>query len=165
MTDEERVVVSTPGYFKNLTEILKTEPKRNIANYMLWRVARASIGYLNKDARAVSEEFAKNITGKTATTPRWKLCVGAAAGSFSAAIGKMYVLKHFNHEAKDIMLEMVTDIREEFKTILDEVMHVFDANRSIFSSLTFGLVWCVLLHCYHRSHGWIPKPRTELTAN
>ncbi|TRY72219.1 hypothetical protein TCAL_03874 [Tigriopus californicus] len=121
VTDEERVVVSTPGYFKNLTEILKTEPKRNIANYMLWRVARASIGYLNKDARAVSHEFAKNITGKTATTPRWKLCVGAAAGSFSAAIGKMYVLKHFNHDAKDIMLEMVTDIRQEFKTILDEI--------------------------------------------
>ena len=44
----ERVVVSTPGYLKNFTTILASEPKRNIANYMLWRAARASIGFLNK---------------------------------------------------------------------------------------------------------------------
>ena len=46
--DNERVVVSTPSYFKNFTTILATEPKRNVANYMLWRAARASIGFLNK---------------------------------------------------------------------------------------------------------------------
>ena len=44
----ERVVVSTPGYLRNFTSILASEPKRNIANYMLWRAARASIGFLNK---------------------------------------------------------------------------------------------------------------------
>jgi predicted metalloendopeptidase len=33
----------------------------------------------------------------------------------------MYVLKHFNHDAKKSMLEMVGDIREEFRKILDEV--------------------------------------------
>ena len=115
------MVVSTPGYLKNLTAILSTEPKRNVANYLLWRAARASIGFLNKEARLISEEFAKNVTGKTASTPRWKKCVGSAAGSFSAAIGKMYVLKHFNEEAKKSMLEMTRDIRAEFKTIIDEV--------------------------------------------
>ena len=44
----ERVVVSTPGYLRNFTTILASEPKRNIANYMLWRASRASIGFLNK---------------------------------------------------------------------------------------------------------------------
>ena len=46
--DNERVVVSTPSYFRNFTTILATEPRRNVANYMLWRAARASIGFLNK---------------------------------------------------------------------------------------------------------------------
>ena len=44
----ERVVVSTPGFLRKLTVILSTEPKRNVANYMMWRAARASIGFLNK---------------------------------------------------------------------------------------------------------------------
>lgn len=114
-------MVNTPGYLKNLTDILSTEPKRNVANYMLWRAARASIGFLNKSAREIIEEYAKNITGKTETTPRWKSCVSSASGSFSAAVGKMYVIKHFHDAAKDDMLEMVSDIRHEFKKILNEI--------------------------------------------
>ena len=67
MEPDERIIVSTPGFMKNLTEILAKEPKRNIANYMLWRAARASIGYLNKEATLITEEYAKNITGKYET--------------------------------------------------------------------------------------------------
>ena len=52
---------------------------------------------------------------------RWKSCVSSAGDSFSAAVGKMYVSKHFQEAAKDGMLEMVQDIREEFKIILNEV--------------------------------------------
>ena len=95
--------------------------QRNVANYMLWRAARASLGFLNKEAREVIEEYAKNITGKTDTTPRWKTCVSSAAGGFSAAVGKMYVSKHFHDAAKDDMLEMVADIRHEFRKILNEI--------------------------------------------
>ena len=114
-------MVNTPGYLRNLSTILTSESKRNIANYMLWRATRASVGFLNKAARDIIEEYAKNITGKTATQPRWKSCVSSAAGSFSAAVGKMYVSKYFKEDAKDSMLEMVQDIREEFRLILNEV--------------------------------------------
>ena len=126
----ERIVVNTPGYLQNLTQILASEPKKNIANFMLWRATRASIGFLNKAARNVIEEYAKNITGKTETTPRWKSCVGSAAGSFSAAVGKMYVSKHFKEDAKTSMLEMVGDIREEFQQILNEISWMDDKTRA-----------------------------------
>jgi predicted metalloendopeptidase len=78
-------VVSTPDYLRNLTVILRTESKRNVANYMLWRAAQVSLGFLNKAARDITEEYSRNITGKKEETPRWKQCVGSAAGSFSAA--------------------------------------------------------------------------------
>ena len=121
MTDDERIVLNTPGYLRNLTTLLSTEPKRNIANYMMWRAARASIGFMNKAARDIVEEYARNATGKLATTPRWKTCVGSAAGSFAAAVGKMFVTKHFKEDAKGAMLEMVNDIRTEFGHLLNEV--------------------------------------------
>ena len=70
----ERVVVNTPGYLLNLTKILETEPKRNVANYMLWRAARSSMSFLNKASRDIIDEYGKNITGKTDTPPRWKNC-------------------------------------------------------------------------------------------
>merc|ERR1719412_1402680 len=117
----ERVVVSTPDYLRNFTSIINSEPKRNVANYMLWRAARASIGFLNKDARDIIEEYSRNVTGKKATTPRWKSCVGSASGSFSAAVGKMYVIKHFKEGAKESVLEMVNDIKEEFRNIFNQI--------------------------------------------
>ena len=139
--DAERVVVSTPGYLRNLTEILRTEPRRNVANYMMWRAARASVGFLNEEIRSIGEEFVKNVTGKTETPPRWKKCVGSAAGSFSAAVGKMYVQKHFNHKAKDSMLEMVTDIRQEFSRILNEVGGWVDSDSVVFAPARRHAKW------------------------
>lgn len=138
---DERVILITPGYLKNLTEILATEPKRNVANYMMWRAARASVSFLSKAAREISEEYTQRVTGQKTTSPRqdfsyfvlendgslklkflrWKKCVESASSSFSAAVGKMYVERHFRHEAKETMLEMVADIREEFKQLLNEV--------------------------------------------
>ena len=95
------------------------EPKRNLANYMLWKVALSTLSYLDKASRDTIEEYARNVSGKKDDTPRWKTCVGSAAGSFSTAIGKPYVLKHFNDESKEIMLEMVSDLRNEFESILN----------------------------------------------
>lgn len=126
----KKLGIITQPFFQNLTEILAKEPKRNVANFMLWRATRASIGFLDKSARSVIEEYAKNITGKTETTPRWKSCVGSAAGSFSAAVGKMYVSKHFKEDAKTSMLEMVSDIREEFQQILNEISWMDDKTRT-----------------------------------
>merc|ERR1719305_1195455 len=104
-----------------LTKILAEEPKRNIANYMLWKVALSTLGYMDKSSRDLVEQYSRDASGKTDDTPRWKTCVSTAAGSFSAAVGQLYVTKHFNEEAKEKMMEMVHDIKDEFKMILDEV--------------------------------------------
>ena len=88
---------------------------------MLWKVALSTLSYLDKASRDVIEDYARNVSGKKDDTPRWRTCVSSAAGSFSAAIGKPYVMKHFNEESKETMLEMVADIKDEFKDILKKV--------------------------------------------
>ena len=49
---------------------------RTIANYMFWRVARASLGYFNEAARKIQLEYRKNVTGTKEQTPRWRICTG-----------------------------------------------------------------------------------------
>ena len=49
---------------------------RVISNYMMWRAARASLGYFTEDARKIQLDFAKNVTGKKSDTDRWKQCTG-----------------------------------------------------------------------------------------
>jgi len=57
-----------------------------------------------------------------ATVPRWKTCVDSASGHFAAVIGKLYVEKHFKEDAKNAMNEMVSDIKEEFRILINEVL-------------------------------------------
>merc|ERR1740129_386284 len=127
--ENERVIVDEPGYFQNLTKLLEKTEKRTIANYMMWRVARASLGYFTEEARKIQLEFAKNITGTKTETPRWKSCTGSASGSFGSPVGNLYVQKHFNQDAKEKMLEMVRDVRTEFDNILNEVDWMDEATR------------------------------------
>jgi membrane metallo-endopeptidase-like protein 1 len=74
--DDERVIVDEPGYLVNLTRLLPATPPRTLANYMMWRAARASLDYFTEAARKIQLEFAKNITGKKSGTERWKTCTG-----------------------------------------------------------------------------------------
>ena len=47
----EEIIVTEPEFFKNLSNLLADEPKRNVANYLIWRAVKSSLNYLNKDAR------------------------------------------------------------------------------------------------------------------
>merc|ERR1719150_456641 len=127
--DTERVILDEPGYLRNLTEILKRTPKRTIANYMFFRAASSSLGFFTKAARKVQEDYSKELTGTTSTTPRWKQCVGTASGIFSSVIGHLYVKKHFKEEAKRAMDEMVRDIRAEMDVILKSIQWMDDKTR------------------------------------
>ena len=49
---------------------------------MMWRTARASLGYFTESAQRIQLEFSKNITGTKSKTERWKACTGPISLSF-----------------------------------------------------------------------------------
>lgn len=72
---------------------------------------------------AIDVSLYKNIqiSGRTEREPRWKECVDIVSGSFSISVGALYVRKYFNEDAKKNAVEMVSNIRSEFKKILEQV--------------------------------------------
>jgi hypothetical protein len=46
-------------YLGNLTSILESEPTRNVANYMMWRVVKSAVGFTNKDALEILEGYTR----------------------------------------------------------------------------------------------------------
>ena len=91
--------------------------------------------------RSLLEEYERNMTGKTANKLRWKTCVSLVDEGLRAAVGKMYVLKHFKEPSKLDMIEMVKYIREEFAKIIDQVV-LF----SVISSLS-AEAFCTIFRC------------------
>uniref|UniRef100_A0A7G3AIY0 Putative m13 family peptidase n=1 Tax=Lutzomyia longipalpis TaxID=7200 RepID=A0A7G3AIY0_LUTLO len=129
VTEKEQIIISVPTFFKDLEEVLKTTPKRTIANYMMWRVSAFSSFFLTEELRKRQLVYSTAISGKQEQEPRWKECVDMTSGSLPISVGALYVRKHFKEDAKRTALEMVNGIRSEFQKILTTVPWMDDKTR------------------------------------
>ena len=131
--DETEVVnVAVPKYITDFRAYIATVSPRAQANYIVWRNIKFAMGYLNEEALQIKLAYSKVLTGKAQESPRWEKCVKSTAGldgtylyfyegSLTNAVGGMYARKHFNLDAKDVADQMVHNVREEFKKMLQEL--------------------------------------------
>ncbi|XP_078040555.1 M13 family metallopeptidase neprilysin 2 isoform X2 [Augochlora pura] len=119
--DDEVVIVSVPSYISDLEELLVSTPKRVQANYAIWRATASSVSYLTEEIRKKQLQYSTALSGRTEREPRWKECIDTVSGNLAISVGAMYVRKYFKEDAKKNALEMVADIRAEFKEILKRV--------------------------------------------
>jgi len=139
MVASEIVNVAVPKFLKDVKQLIaKTDPKV-VRNYMMWRYVMGSFGYMNEEARDITLEYSKVLSGTTTQPPRWETCVKRTAGlsgslywyegSLTIAVGSMYARKHFPLDKKNIADEMVTKIKKEFKIMLDELSWMDEPTR------------------------------------
>ncbi|XP_069690199.1 neprilysin-2-like [Periplaneta americana] len=121
ITEDEVIVVGVPSYIQGLERLLEQTPKRVLANYVMSRVAGASVNYMNQELRSRQLKFSTALSGKTEREARWKECIDIVSGGLSISVGSLYVRKFFKEEAKVKAMEMVEDIRNEFIDILMNV--------------------------------------------
>ncbi|XP_014207875.1 neprilysin-2-like [Copidosoma floridanum] len=121
VTEDEVVVVNVPTFITELEKLLMKTPKRVLANYLMWRVAESSIDYLDDEIRKQPFEFYKITKGIKKRKPRWKECMDFASDDLLISVGALYVRKYFNKDAKSTVVEMVSDIRNEFIKILHTI--------------------------------------------
>ncbi|XP_070137530.1 neprilysin-2 isoform X1 [Drosophila bipectinata] len=132
VAEDEMINLSVPSFFEDLGKLLAKTPKRVIANYMFWRIHGFSIGFLSEEFRKRQLQYATALSGRQEQEARWKECVDIATGSMDEeseedydslgiSVGSLYVRKHFHQDSKENALKMVTEIRDVFNDILDEV--------------------------------------------
>ncbi|XP_012252045.2 neprilysin-2 isoform X2 [Athalia rosae] len=127
--EDEVVIVNVPKYISDLEDLIKVTPKRVQANYVMWRVAGASVSYLNEEIRKRQLDYSTALSGKTEREARWKECIDIVSGSLSISTGALYVRKYFNENAKQNAVEMVADIRRQFTKILEKVEWMDETTR------------------------------------
>ncbi|XP_068624947.1 neprilysin-2 [Battus philenor] len=127
---EEITVVNVPSYLSDLEVLLEKTPKRVQSNYVMWRVAGASVSYLTDELRRRQLAYVTALSGKTERESRWKECVDTTSMSLSIAVGALYIRKYFNEASKAKAVEMVNDIRQQFQHTLEEVEWMDDITRS-----------------------------------
>jgi membrane metallo-endopeptidase-like protein 1 len=126
--ENEKIVIASPEYLENLGNLLTKTDKRTLGNYLAWRAAKASMIYLNEEARKIRHRYRKAIQGILVQSPTWKRCVEEIGfnnfdtDNFIYVASSMYVKKYFKPEAKKEMIELSDYIRKSFEdTVLPNI--------------------------------------------
>ncbi|XP_072945939.1 endothelin-converting enzyme homolog [Epargyreus clarus] len=123
ISENERIVVYAPDYFKNLTKVLKKyskteENQRIVTSYMMWQVSRSLSTYLSKSFRDATKILRKALFGSEGTEESWRYCVTDTNNAIGFAVGAMFVREVFHGEAKTQGEIMIDNIRTAFKNNL-----------------------------------------------
>lgn len=114
--------VAQPQFMSTLDSLLTAAPVKDWKAYLRWTV-------LANTAPALSSPFVKEgfrfnstvLRGVSEMRPRWKRCLALTDQALGEVLGQAYVRKNFTPEAKARALEMVRNIRSEFRSRLGQL--------------------------------------------
>jgi putative endopeptidase len=125
------VNVAQPEFLATVDSLLARAPVRTWRDYLRWRLLDATAPALSSPF--VRESFRFNGTilqGVKEMRPRWRRCLVATDAEMGEILGQAYVKQRFTPEAKARALEMVRNIRAEFRDRLGRVTWMSDATKA-----------------------------------
>ncbi|CAF1075040.1 unnamed protein product [Adineta ricciae] len=118
--DHDNVSISEVEYLRSVSLIISQQSPRVLQNYFIWRFMMNRAGNMPKRYRAIREQFDRVIRGTTAERPRSITCGVYVNTHMGFAVAKLYIKKHFDENARNQSLEMISDIRSAFIKMLNE---------------------------------------------
>ena len=112
----DAVNVAQPRFLAAVDSLLTGTPMSAWRDYLRWRLIATAAPALSTPF--VQESFRFNGTvlqGVKEMRPRWRRCLVATDNAMGEILGQAFVKKHFTPEAKARALEMVNNIRAEFR--------------------------------------------------
>ncbi|XP_061380294.1 endothelin-converting enzyme homolog isoform X1 [Danaus plexippus] len=134
ISDNERIVVYAPEYFRNLTRLVRKyskseEDQKTLTSYMMWQVSRSLSSYLSKSFRDATKILRKALFGSEGTEESWRYCVTDTNNAVGFAVGAMFVREVFHGEAKTQGEIMIDNIRAAFKKNLKNLIWMDEETR------------------------------------
>jgi predicted metalloendopeptidase len=124
-------IIRQPSYFEALNQILADVPIADWKTYFRFKLLSNAAPYLPKAfADADFDFFSRTISGIEENQPRWKRGVTATNGVLGETVGKLYVEKHFQEEAKARMDELIANLREAFRQSINELEWMTDSTKA-----------------------------------
>ena len=112
----EKVIVTDPNYFKEMSKLLETKPIEDIKLLLRWNAMNSALHLLSTDLETANWEFySKEMSGAKQQKPRDERALGNLNGAIGEALGKLYVDKKFPPEAKQQAKEMIDNVMLGFE--------------------------------------------------
>lgn len=114
LTSSEEIVVFDVNYVKFLSTILTNTSSRIITNYMIWRSTKTKIGALDMVYQTLKEMYNAASLGNAKPEPRWMQCVAQVQLNLGTALSNVYVKNQLTRADKEVINNIVLEIKEEF---------------------------------------------------
>ncbi|XP_059154142.1 neprilysin-like [Physella acuta] len=121
VTSRETIINRSPPYFQRLTEVLRTTPKRTLANFLLWRLIHEYTKHMGEKYLALRMAHEKAILGVAAPEPRYSTCIKLVTDKLSLPVGRLFVQDNFDMEAENVALDMIKELKVSFDELLEFV--------------------------------------------
>lgn len=124
------IIVGQPKFFSEVSTMLDEYSMVAWKEYLKWQYINSVANYLGEDI--VEQDFAffgKVLSGKEENKPRWKRVLNATNGALSEAIGKLYVDEYFPPEAKQRMLNLVSNLKKSLGERINDVPWMTDTTK------------------------------------
>lgn len=128
--DIDTFIVRQPSYLKALDQILAQTALEDWKTYYRFHLLSASAPVLPQQfVEARFDFYGRTLSGIEQNRPRWKRAVGAIDGALGEMVGKLYVERHFDPQAKERMDQMVQNLLAAFDQGIDELEWMADSTK------------------------------------
>lgn len=128
-TDE--FIINQPSYFEEFGNIWSEVRLAQWKHYTSFKLINAFASFLSQDF--VDAEFAFEggvLSGLEENRPRWKRGVDAVDSALGEIVGKLYVERYFQEEAKVRMDQLIENLRDGFRVGIDGLEWMTDATKA-----------------------------------
>jgi putative endopeptidase len=127
---EDSVIVGMPGFMTEVSKQVKSTPADIWKNYLKFHIVNDMAPYLSSNFDNTHFEFyGKAVAGQKEQKPRWKRVLQVVDGSIGELLGKTYVDKYFKPEAKERMLDLVSNLQQTYQDRIMRLDWMSDATK------------------------------------
>ena len=115
VTNADSIIISNPKFLRYADSLLASTPINTWKPYLQWYVIRNSAPYLSNDFVQRNFQFTQVLSGQKQISPRWERMSVLTDNTLGDLLGQLYVEKYFKPEAKQRMMELVSNLQEAFE--------------------------------------------------
>nr|XP_020143635.1 endothelin-converting enzyme-like 1 [Microcebus murinus] len=120
-SEDEEVVLLATDYMQQVSQLIRSTPRRILHNYLVWRVVVVLSEHLSPPFREALHELAREMEGSDKPQELARVCLGQANRHFGMALGALFVHEHFSAASKVKVEQLVEDIKYILGQRLEEL--------------------------------------------
>jgi putative endopeptidase len=131
ISDIDGLVATQLDYMKALDGIIADTSMDDWKTYLAWKALNANASLLNEELDQQNFAFYSNtLRGIEQQLPQWKRAVSNVNNNLGEVVGKVYVARHFPPEAKEQMLELVSNLIKAYEVSIKNLDWMGDETKT-----------------------------------